>query len=705
MYKLAWTFFFFSFFQLSSFAQGGIWTWMKGDSVSHLITGISMANYGVKGVEANTNEPPERYESFYWIDKAGDFWLFGGVGLNSELNDMWKFSTTTNNWTWVSGDSFDHNLLGVYGTKGIASVNNFPSARGWGGVSWTDNNGDLWLFGGSASTGDLEDLWKYHIATNEWTWVKGSSTLIHFPNYGVTGIAASTNSPGSKNEIKAGWVDKQNNLWMFGGTSFTEPTGKAFNDMWKFNTTTNEWTFMKGDKIAGSLGVMGTKSIQADSNMPAARMSFNYWKDANDMFYIFSGTSLGNSSLNDVWKYNLNTNNWTWIAGESIPINGMYFDKCEEEENIPGGMAENTSPVSNQCANHFWNLGDGNNLSLFNTLNNKWTWVSGDDPQLFPFGNANFGIKGIASSANNLPAKAGMAMWVDANNNVWAFGGFTTTASGIGRSNDLWRFEPDTACFHLPLAQMIKLQIPNDTSICEGDTVIMKMNQEMIITISPNTNFTITDSVILFYPTSTMSFTISGIASGSCIVYTDTITSTINIKPKPTAIFTLSPSVVNAKASTFLLLNQSTNNVVNQWFCNNVFLSNNVNETKKVTEPGQYCFKLIVNNSEGCSNDTTFCGNMEEDNTFFIPNAFSPNDDLYNNQFGVTYKEGIDFIALKIYNRLGQEVFSTQNGKQFWNGFYKNQQADVGVYYYMFSYFDKTRGKSFIKKGDLTLVR
>jgi gliding motility-associated-like protein len=705
MHKFIQAILFFIFFQVSSFAQGGVWTWMKGDSVSHLITGISKANYGVKGVEVNANEPPERYEPFYWIDKAGDFWLFGGLGLSSELNDMWKFSTTTNNWTWVSGDSFNHNLLGVYGTKGIASVNNFPSARGWGGVSWTDNNGDLWLFGGSASTGDFEDLWKYHIATNEWTWVKGSNTLIHFPNYGVTGIAASTNSPGSKNEIKAGWVDKQNNLWMFGGTSFTEPIGKAFNDMWKFNTTTNEWTFMKGDKIAGSLGNMGTKGIEADSNMPAARMSFNYWKDANDMFYIFSGTSFGNNPLNDVWKYNLNTNNWTWIAGESNPFNSIYIDKCKEEENIQGGMYENTSPVSNQCANHFWNLGDGNNLSLFNTLNNKWTWLSGDDPQLFPFGNTNFGIKGIASSMNNLPPKAGMAMWVDTKNNVWAFGGYSTTVSGIGRSNDLWRFEPDTSCFHLPLAQTIKLQIPNDTSICEGDTVRMNINQEMVVTISPKSNFSIMDSVIFFYPTSTTIYTISGVSSGSCIVFTDTVKSTIRVKPKPTAIFSIMPSTITLQNPTFQLINQSINSTTNQWYCNNVFLSNSINETKKVNQLGQYCFKLIVRDIEGCMDDTMLCGNVQEDNTFFIPSAFTPNGDLYNNQFGVIYKDGIDFRLLKIFNRFGQEIFVTKEGTYFWDGRYKNRNVDAGTYYYLFEYFDKSQQKVLVKKGDITLIR
>ena len=39
------------------------------------------------------------------------------------------------------------NQNGVYGTKGVASSSNAPGARQLA-VSWTDNSGNLWLFGG-----------------------------------------------------------------------------------------------------------------------------------------------------------------------------------------------------------------------------------------------------------------------------------------------------------------------------------------------------------------------------------------------------------------------------------------------------------------------------------------------------------------------------------------------------------------------------
>jgi len=73
------------------------------------------------------------------------------------------------------------NATAVYGTQGIAASTNTPGAR-YGGVTVTDANGNLWLFGGgygSATTNInalYNDLWKYNIASGEWAWVSGSNS-------------------------------------------------------------------------------------------------------------------------------------------------------------------------------------------------------------------------------------------------------------------------------------------------------------------------------------------------------------------------------------------------------------------------------------------------------------------------------------------------------------------------------------------------
>jgi hypothetical protein len=98
-----------------------------------------------------------------WTDAAGNLWLFGGQGLG-EFNDLWKYSPSTGEWTWVGGSDVA-NRLGMYGTQGIDSASSIPGARGIA-ISWTDTSGNLWLFGGEgySSTGGmgyLNDLWEY----------------------------------------------------------------------------------------------------------------------------------------------------------------------------------------------------------------------------------------------------------------------------------------------------------------------------------------------------------------------------------------------------------------------------------------------------------------------------------------------------------------------------------------------------------------
>jgi gliding motility-associated-like protein len=87
-----------------------------------------------------------------------------------------------------------------------------------------------------------------------------------------------------------------------------------------------------------------------------------------------------------------------------------------------------------------------------------------------------------------------------------------------------------------------------------------------------------------------------------------------------------------------------------------------------------------------------------------IPSAFTPNGDGNNDIFRVA---GVSFQTLmefRVFNRWGQEVFSTNDIKGGWDGTYKGAAQDMGVYSYVIriGYPD---GKSETYKGDITLIR
>jgi len=88
----------------------------------------------------------------------------------------------------------------------------------------------------------------------------------------------------------------------------------------------------------------------------------------------------------------------------------------------------------------------------------------------------------------------------------------------------------------------------------------------------------------------------------------------------------------------------------------------------------------------------------------FVPNAFSPNGDGLNDIFKVTTRKLINVQEFRIVNRWGNEVFYTNDIHKGWDGKYKGQEQDTGVYYYMMRVAYPT-GKTDFLKGDLTLIR
>jgi N-acetylneuraminic acid mutarotase len=227
------------FFSTHVLAQN--FTWVRGLSNSGAITGT----YGVIGVSSPANDPGGRHGCATWTDASGNLWLFGGEGYSatntiSWLSDLWKYNPTTNEWTWMKGSN-GSNSAGSYGTQNVAAATNNPGAREFP-VTWTDNAGNLWMFGGTnnASSGWYGDLWKYTISTNMWTWVKGFNTFDNNGVYGTLNTPATTNLPGSRS-ASATWADNSGNLWLFGGRGFGATGSASFlNDLWRYNITSGQ---------------------------------------------------------------------------------------------------------------------------------------------------------------------------------------------------------------------------------------------------------------------------------------------------------------------------------------------------------------------------------------------------------------------------------------------------------------------------------
>ncbi len=290
------------------------WTWVSGSS-----TVDAQGIYGTLGTAAPSNVPGGRQNSVSWTDSSGNFWLFGGYGFDSTagtygwLNDLWVFNPATKEWTWMGGSSTLPSMFGgqsgVYGTLGVAAAGNVPGGRN-ASVSWTDSSGNFWLFGGSGfdstdAGGWLNDLWEFNPTTKEWMWVGGSSVAANaMAVYGTEGTASPNNVPGGRN-ASVSWTDSSGSFWLFGGCGDNSTgTQGALNDLWEFNPTTKQWTWMSGSSTANATGVYGTMGVAAATNIPEAQSGFASWIDSSGNLWLFGGGGdSGFGNLNDLWRY------------------------------------------------------------------------------------------------------------------------------------------------------------------------------------------------------------------------------------------------------------------------------------------------------------------------------------------------------------------------------------------------------------------
>jgi gliding motility-associated-like protein len=88
-----------------------------------------------------------------------------------------------------------------------------------------------------------------------------------------------------------------------------------------------------------------------------------------------------------------------------------------------------------------------------------------------------------------------------------------------------------------------------------------------------------------------------------------------------------------------------------------------------------------------------------------VPNIFTPNGDLNNDEFKVKARELNSYHCI-IYNRWGEKVFETSDPSESWNGKKLNNGGEMsaGVYYYVITGSGK-KGQAYEFEGAVQLLR
>lgn len=139
---------------------------------------------------------------------------------------------------------------------------------------------------------------------------------------------------------------------------------------------------------------------------------------------------------------------------------------------------------------------------------------------------------------------------------------------------------------------------------------------------------------------------------------------------------------------------------------NNAFLSPN-NSASTTLFSNNLAQKAIVyvkgTNTDGCTGTDSVVVFFTQGESLFVPTAFSPNGDQLNDEVKPILS-GLKLKYFKIFNRRGQEVFSTTNPNFGWDGKFNGQALGIDSYYWVASAENESQIIK-IFKGDITLVR
>ena len=118
---------------------------------------------------------------------------------------------------------------------------------------------------------------------------------------------------------------------------------------------------------------------------------------------------------------------------------------------------------------------------------------------------------------------------------------------------------------------------------------------------------------------------------------------------------------------------------------------------------GETYYKVIGTRLDGCKGQDSVRILVTKSGYFIVPNAFSPNGDGLNDVLRIL-SSGYTLRQFKIYNRRGQEVFSSRDIRLEWDGRFKGSPLGMDTYFW-YAEIGLPEGIAEIRKGDILLLR
>ncbi len=456
------------------------------------------------------------------------------------------------------------------------------------------------------------------------------------------------------------------------------------------------------------------KLVTIDTNSGAVT---KVGSDPNPASHIFGGLyfdasgELTGISLKDIYKINKVTGVAT-LVGEGLDINSgidacgclndIQFNKSVDSPEIcQGDTVTFTFSIINNSNNTFSNiefadplhpdliwLGNpshtfGGNVE-FTLLGSGYNLLNVKDMQIPP-GISEFSISALAVNNSNSYSFIYNQAKIDGFTQVWE--------SILNSNNPITSDEGDATPINISPTPSLEFSLQSFENECDGAPISLFADVPLVgeyVWETPNGDFVEDQN----YTKLNATFADSGIYN---ITFTDNfgcqIDSFLNIEISPSPIINLGNDSLLCLENPFLISPGS--------YANYAWQDGSTSSNFLVENYGTYAVEVM--NEFGCfgSDSISFSTNCSTE--LYVPNAFSPNEDGENDFFKAYGIEVVSF-NLKIFDRWGAFLFESKDIYDGWNGKFKGQIKENGVYVYFINatFLD---GTSIEIKGEVTLMR
>ncbi|MBK8088223.1 MAG: gliding motility-associated C-terminal domain-containing protein [Chitinophagaceae bacterium] len=233
-------------------------------------------------------------------------------------------------------------------------------------------------------------------------------------------------------------------------------------------------------------------------------------------------------------------------------------------------------------------------------------------------------------------------------------------------------------------ANQLQRIIPFDDLLCDGMTLFIDADQPGAISYLWNDGITSSQRVVADAGVYSL------LTSDGVCKRTDSFRITTNVTP-----------VVNLGIDTTLCYNELLVLNAASPVADTYLWSTNVTDSAiTVNTAGTY--SVLVENRCGIAGDDIKVLYEDCANIIFVPNAFTPNNDRLNDVLKAKAYFKVDEFSMKIFNRWGQMIFSSNSLHTGWDGTVKGQQAPPGMYTWVIQY--KRSNKVYNQKGTVLVI-